>query len=415
MKRLNNKWISLASILLFVIVFSSSCKKTIDQDLPAPTENRPHTIGKSIGEVYSEFIDAEGGVIKSPDGAMEIIIPANALSEPTEIGIEPIENTCSAGIGIAYRITPHDKTFNKPVTIRFSYDGMENEVIPEALTVAFQDKNGVWKTGSSTVLNKSDKTVQVQSTHFSDWSFIETLKLLPPFASVKPGGQVKLTAVSYVERGDDFLVPLDGTVVTNEKPVDSRLIKRWYVAGAGRGTISPAGNQATYTAPDNEGDAFVTCELNIQGRQVLLIAYVTIMEEGIRISIDGAPYVKYPGLASIHSDGFISIANIATTIDQPQFKLFWRISAATAFPWNDNALFQMAMIKDQINYTSSYEEGNDIRHSRGRLRVRESEGDGKKYLLGTAYIHPSGVISTVTGKQVRTAEVAAEFRVQKTW
>ena len=86
------------------------------------------------------------------------------------------------------------------------------------------------------------------------------------------------------------------------------------------------------------------------------------------------------------------------------------------YPWCDNAVFQHTVHALSNTYTSWYEtDDNDRRNSRGRLRVKESQGDGKTYLLGTAYIYPSGFISNATGEQLSTAEVEVEFRVQKSW
>jgi hypothetical protein len=37
-----------------------------------------HAVGQPIGEKYTEFVGPEGGIVKSPDGRVEIDIPAGA-------------------------------------------------------------------------------------------------------------------------------------------------------------------------------------------------------------------------------------------------------------------------------------------------------------------------------------------------
>jgi hypothetical protein len=69
-------------------------------------------------------IGAAGGTITGPDG-VQVVVPAGALSQPTTIGIArsaagapallPTQAPTGGGI---YELTPHDLTFDAPVTIR---------------------------------------------------------------------------------------------------------------------------------------------------------------------------------------------------------------------------------------------------------------------------------------------------------
>jgi len=78
-------------------------------------------VGVPTGDPVSVTIGPEGGTLVSADAILTLVIPADAVSTPTEFGIEPITNNCPASIGGAYRLTPDGATFATPVELHFTY------------------------------------------------------------------------------------------------------------------------------------------------------------------------------------------------------------------------------------------------------------------------------------------------------
>ena len=88
--------------LLFIISFSGllfCCVKTSapsgnNNPPPNPQDVKPEptAVGTPVGTLVSQTIGPNGGSIVSDDGVAEVIIPANALSANTTIGIQSITN-----------------------------------------------------------------------------------------------------------------------------------------------------------------------------------------------------------------------------------------------------------------------------------------------------------------------------------
>jgi hypothetical protein len=80
--------------------------------------------GGGGGEKVTAVIGPAGGTVNGPDG-VQVVVPAGALGQPTAIGIArsaagapallPTQGPTGGGI---YELTPHDLTFDAPVTIR---------------------------------------------------------------------------------------------------------------------------------------------------------------------------------------------------------------------------------------------------------------------------------------------------------
>ncbi|MBI3609886.1 MAG: hypothetical protein HY204_04180 [Nitrospirae bacterium] len=73
-------------------------------------------------------IDSAGGTLTGPDG-VQVVVPAGALDQPTEIGIARKSEGAPAALEAypvasnIYELTPHDLLFNLPVTIRMPVRG----------------------------------------------------------------------------------------------------------------------------------------------------------------------------------------------------------------------------------------------------------------------------------------------------
>ena len=106
------RWIS-----FFLVPLAFACTKT-DTLSPAPETGPLVTAaGTPDGTAVTKTIGANGGAITSADGNISIIIPAGALEGDQEITVQPVVNKLPEGYGKAYRLTPHEIKFLKPVTI----------------------------------------------------------------------------------------------------------------------------------------------------------------------------------------------------------------------------------------------------------------------------------------------------------
>lgn len=77
--------------------------------------------------VNGTVIGATGGTVTGANGAVEVTIPAGAVSGNTVISITPVTATLPAPtnanlVGTAYQIGPSGLSFNQPVTIKMKYE-----------------------------------------------------------------------------------------------------------------------------------------------------------------------------------------------------------------------------------------------------------------------------------------------------
>src|SRR5690606_8958925 len=119
-----------------------------------------------------------GGTLTSGDGKLMVQVPAGALNAPVELSVQPISNTLDdMAAHPAYRLLPEGVSFEKPVTLSFHVpEGMSTSGAENTLTVAYQRESGIWA-ALPTVLDKQQRKLHVETTHFSDWVWFDELSL----------------------------------------------------------------------------------------------------------------------------------------------------------------------------------------------------------------------------------------------
>jgi hypothetical protein len=259
-----------AAMLLVLLLAGCSAKhpETAGGEPPEPSP-----VGAPAGDVVSASLGAAGGTVSSTDGRISVTIPAGALTADTPIGIQPITNTAGAGLDAAYRLSPAGQTFAKPVTLTFPYRDTDLDgTFADALGVVFQNGDGRWERPADAVVDTAAKRVTVASTHFSDWSLVAGVQLLPRHAAVKLKGKValKVTDCWRVAASKTFYRCAD--VAANYTPPFEAKPDTWAVDGAPAGTTATglvSGNTvgAVYTAPDKK-------PTNITGNQVAVSVQV---------------------------------------------------------------------------------------------------------------------------------------------
>jgi hypothetical protein len=122
-------------------------------------------------------IGIAGGNTATPSGNLTIAIPSGALDKDVAIKIETTTEVAPQGIGVVQKLSPDGTKFQKPVTLTFKYNEAElaqKKTYPELLRVATRETNGKWETLKKVKLDKANKIISVEATHFSDWSVIST-------------------------------------------------------------------------------------------------------------------------------------------------------------------------------------------------------------------------------------------------
>lgn len=262
-------------VLVLLTLYTYSCKKpgssnnTSSSYIPAVTP-----VGTPVGNPVSKTIGSSGGSLVSPDGRIELNIPAGALSSNTNISIQPVTNEAPGGIGLSYHLMPDGTKFATPVTLTYHYTDKEiNGTLPYLLYIAYQDSLLQWKADyKNRNVDTIAKTVSLGISHFSIWSLGDNLvlNLTPPQEELYENETREIRAVVVsrsVASGSaaDELPPLP-----QESQLSNEAVINWKVNGAiggnaQNGTINGNGSTVTYKAPsvvERERAVQVAVELN---------------------------------------------------------------------------------------------------------------------------------------------------------
>jgi hypothetical protein len=190
---------SLFAILILVTLFSGqSCKKSGSNGGSVTpyvhdTSSMRTAIGTPVGNPVSKTIDASGGTITSPDGVLDLIIPAGAISSPTNVGIQPVTNEVPIGLYQGYSLTPNGQQFQKPVTLVFHYKDQDVDTLdPAELAVGYQVADQTWEVFTDVTLDSINKTVSVQTPHFTIFDLLPDIRIDPEEAIIGVGKSLHL-------------------------------------------------------------------------------------------------------------------------------------------------------------------------------------------------------------------------------
>jgi hypothetical protein len=255
-----------------------------------PVVVQPTPVGAPIGTAISKTIGTSGGSLVSPDGTIRLEVPAGAFGKDETVSIQEIENHANGKLGKAFRLTPEGSKFAKPVTLTFALEDSQIQgVAAEALKVAYQTSSGTWAMPNAQSFDAATRQLRVQTDHFSDWSAVAGIQLVPGSAVLQSGQSLSLQlAVCSVE--DDPNNPLDGVIGDCSKLSLSGQAKNWSVNGvvggnSSVGTVTPdlAKGSAVYTAPaqkPSRNPVAVSVEWSHPSfGQTLMVANITIEQE----------------------------------------------------------------------------------------------------------------------------------------
>ncbi|WP_295122525.1 hypothetical protein [uncultured Chitinophaga sp.] len=411
----------LAVYLLTGLLAITACDKNKEEnELPVtPGTGKVTPVGTPEETAKAEkTIGAAGGTLSSLDGQMTVTIPAGAFTADQNVTIQRITNNNPMGIHSGYRITPHNVTFAKEVTITFPYtDEDVTNTVPEALGIAFQDANGVWQRIVDPVLDKTNKTVSVKTDHFSDWSFFETFEITTTASTLS----VNESAILEVWSDADLLAPIQG----NTQPIGERAkgtedyIKGWKLTGAGKLKVAAGNKEATYTAPGtvpgSPNPVAITVNINLRKKGVyLLITHITIVDGEISVRVNGGEWFTQPASPSVKfADGYYSIAEADG--DASGRFVFGRWPGGTGtFPFKEPTAPTGTHVHYHItgvdNYTASYINNERLVASGGGITIT-SIGEPNGFFEGTFLLEPAGHGPLLQN----TAKVEGKFKIRRTW
>lgn len=377
-----------------ILTMGAGCKKEKGDDEKAPiVQGRVTPVGNSNGQAVTKQIGAAGGSITSADQKVTITVPAGAVSGNTTIGIEPITNTNIAGMGTAYRLTPHGQHFDKPVAITFSWAANADTIgLLQTLGLAYQMDNGIWKFVGSNSVDKSNQTLTFNTMHFSDWSLMNEVSLAPYHADLNPGEKQTIAALlfSSVDEDDDLFIPLKGTTgmydepgypVGNPVPLPNEYVKQWHLNGPGSiNVIRPT--VVEYTAPgsvSNYATAAVSLELKAPDEypgQYLLVSNINIVGGSfIELSIGNGTPFTFEATPVVKSGNQYLLAN-ADDGSGNYFLLTW-VDGIGIHPFDvANTGTYMHYITPQNSYVSRYKKqvNADLTPSGGSVNVTKVSG-----------------------------------------
>ena len=347
-----------------------------DPPTEAPNTPAPTAVGTPIGTAVLAVIGSAGGHLSTADGALTIEVPAGAFETDRTLAIQEITNEAHGAKGRAFRITPEGLHTTVPMTVRWRYTESDVQgTDPRALRVAYQDAQRIWHVYREPSHDSAARTLAVPTTHFSDWSLVAGVQLLPHSATINVGQSVQFQAVvcDEVEQAPEvhgeLTVPMVGfSCFTN--PASAMLVDDWAVNGApggtaGSGTIvenagTPAGS-ATYTAPATKPTPNVVAVSAVHHAlaqsDLLLVSNVTILDDAAtceRLS----SIERFDAEVSFDGFNFTAVAEHRTHAGDHQGRLRGRLTkvpTGTSFGFWTSALEPLqsgfVRIDDQFSYT----------------------------------------------------------------
>jgi hypothetical protein len=165
----------------FAVWLSAACA-ALSCGSPAPSSG--HAVTRVV------IGAAMGGTAAIPGGHFKVQIPPSALKQDTAITIQQIDPPVAGNLGPVYEVGPTGTLFQRPVTLTFSFAGVQlGGADPMTLHVA-TFSGGAWVPVTSAV-DSGSSLVTGQITHLSPWTLIVyTSSVLPPEPEAGTGGDM---------------------------------------------------------------------------------------------------------------------------------------------------------------------------------------------------------------------------------
>ncbi len=214
------------------------------------------SIAAPSGKLVSAEIGPAGGTISSADGEIQLIFPADALTEATKISIQSAECLLPNG-NKAYRFEPSGIQFQKPVQLIFQYSDEEAAVCPPELKfMALQDHKGRWEYLEYKEWDSATRSLKGFISHFSVYVDGNEVALDNTEITLKTGKTHEfvlsvIRPISDAQNTGDDLPPIPAAMARGNRQALWKVNKQTG-GSAKHGTIAPVSRtsvKARYTAP----------------------------------------------------------------------------------------------------------------------------------------------------------------------
>jgi hypothetical protein len=246
---------------LLILALLCNCKKTNttgnNSSNPGDTTAAVTAVGTPTGTPVTKTIGNAGGSITSADGRLALTIPAGSLASDVAITIQPVNNECPNGVGVAYDLLPTGTKFSTPATLSFHYTTDDvNGTNPWLIYFAFQDSLHKWNVNLEKDVDTPGRSVSFNISHFTPYApmagvriiSVDALSGFPKTDFLQSEQSVLRVVEGFTDNqwsGDEqsLLLPAISRVPDN-------LVTAWGVMlGNLNGTISGSGSQVNYSAP----------------------------------------------------------------------------------------------------------------------------------------------------------------------
>jgi ZU5 domain len=119
----------------------------------------------------SGSVGAAGGTVATSDGAVQLSIPAGALTSNVAITIVPTTAPGAGSLGTVYEIGPTGTQFASPVTLTLHYAGLALGG-HDASELRIATYGGVWQTLTGFTEDTGAQTVSGTTMHLSPYAFV---------------------------------------------------------------------------------------------------------------------------------------------------------------------------------------------------------------------------------------------------
>jgi hypothetical protein len=266
------KFTSLPAICIIICLATLvACKKTnnIAGNNPGGSDTTYIPVitplGDTAGTPVSGSIGTDGGTLTSSDGRIQLIIPRGALSQTTNITIQPIVNLCPGGLGLAYDLLPTGTKFAIPASLVFNYtDDDVNGTEPLLLCSAYQDSAGAWQYNDTEKdVDTVNKKISFDINHFCANSVLAAIVLHASPSELRENRTSTITAQVWVT------IDKVKKMINNVYNIPKTEVSNWKLelgfASSADGTLTPGGNSAVYLSPssiDKDRTVDISCDIN---------------------------------------------------------------------------------------------------------------------------------------------------------
>ncbi|MCF0052400.1 hypothetical protein LXM25_20190 [Dyadobacter sp. LJ53] len=417
-----------------------SCKDKGSSSIDPVSEQSVTEAGEPAGQPTSKSIGAEGGIMSSSDGNVQLTIPAGALAKATTITIQPVTNQLPGGIGRAYRFSPDGTQFAKPATLTFSYDKtsiVSND--PEVIQAAFQDPERKWHLAAGAKADTLAGKVTVPMPHFSDWTAFQMNQLAaidfeggsqgPSY--VELGGSMKLAVENPI-----FIVPI-GVGDQQKEQLEIQAVKWSVLGGSGNGQVTPGAKEeikeadyyrSTFTAPASyppNNPVTVVAEVSFKSspKKLILLKKILIGKDYFTGDFDGVAF-KWQNLTCTRANNTLHVGGFNENPDQSLHIILSGVdfdNPARSYTFGKNAdKGAWSEFSDDYKgvggWISAHNEckPGGIRVSDGTVRIANiDEVNGVKYVRGSltgTFYNRQGACPA----PLRSRKIKAEFRIKLT-